>query len=345
MALLLATALLLLVLPKADFSDMENRPLANLDRLDPATGLDRRLESWLSDHFPFHDALIRTQATLGALLFQRQQKGVLIGRDGWLTEITTDKVTDVARANVDMLDSIAGFLDAPLTVMIIPTSAFAVDQALPPLYENAPQEDVIRQLCLFSHGQAPDTCSLLRENAELCYYRTDHHLTAEGSRRLFKGLCELWGIDAPETGEVFASRGFLGAYWSKAPLWTISSEEMTVSLPEGVTLTLDGEKKPGLIDTQALKGRNKYAAVLSATYGHAVLENPAGSGRLLVLCDSYGNALAPLLAGVFSRVDLVDPRYFSGSLSEGGKDADRILACFGINDLSTGRALLSLPLD
>ena len=336
---------LFLVLPKADFSDMENRPLANLDRLDPLTGMDRRLESWLSDHFPFHDAIIRTQATLGALLLQRQQNGVLIGRDGWLAEIPTDKVTAVARANVETLDDIAAFLDAPLTLMIIPTSAFAVEKALPPLYKNAAQEDVIRQLCLYSGGQTLDACALLRENAELCYYRTDHHLTAEGSRRLFTGLCGLWGIDAPETGEVFAAGGFLGAYWSKAPLWSIAAEEMTVYLPEGVTLTLDGEEMPGLINTQALNGRNKYGAVLSATYGHAVLENPAGSGRLLVLCDSYGNALAPMLAQVFARVDLVDPRYFSGSLSEVGKDADIILACFGVNDLSTGRALLSMPLD
>ena len=71
--LMLAGLLLALILPKADFSEMENRVLATVDLR--AGQLDRQLENYLADHFPFHDAAFAENVVIAVL-------GVGIGEGG-----------------------------------------------------------------------------------------------------------------------------------------------------------------------------------------------------------------------------------------------------------------------
>ena len=341
LALLLAGALLLVLLPKADFSVLENRPLARLSFGDLSTGVDQTLEHYLADHFPGHDALVQAQATISAFSGLRLSDGVLIGRGGWLLAEPLREETAVARAALQSLREAADTLEAPLTLLLVPTSALFGAEVLPPLYENSGQAALIRQLNERSGADTIiDTPALLEAAGDAAFYRTDHHLSAEGTWQLYLGLCEAWSL-TPQQPERFRCEGFLGSYWAKQPLFTVAAEPFSAWLPEGISLRVDGVEREGLLDEGALDGRNKYAALLAATYGTALLTNPSGSGRLVLLCDSYANALAPLLAQHFAQVELIDPRYFSGSLQQVER-ADRVLACFGLPDLSENRSLLAL---
>ncbi len=336
LAVMVIAAALILALPKDDFSDMENRVLATVDWR--ADDIDQQLERWLADHFPLHDDLVRVQASLSAALGVRQQKNVLIGSGGWLLEEPQGDVTAAAAANARALGELQKNAGVPFTLMLIPSSAQYVNR-LPALYQNADQTAVIRRIGEISGLEALEAAV----GGEEDYYRTDHHLTARGTRACYERLCAAWGL-TPWEAEPYTAEGFLGSYWSKAPLFQVAAEAFTADLPAGVGLSVDGETRDSLLQAERLAGRNKYAALIDGTYGHAVLTNPRGEGALVILCDSYANALAPMLARHYARIDLVDPRYFSGSLSDliAESGAERALVYFGLNTFSTSRALVLL---
>ena len=118
------------------------------------------------------------------------------------------------------------------------------------------------------------------------------------------------------------------------------ADVFTADLPSGVQLTVDGEKREGLLQLERLQSRNKYAALIDSVYGHAILENPGAEGALLIIGDSYANALAPMLSRHFGRIDVVDPRYFAEDFSLLLEEAQtsRVLVYYGLNTFSVSRA-------
>ena len=78
------------------------------------------------------------------------------------------------------------------------------------------------------------------------------------------------------------------------------------------------QKTTGLYDLEELWGRDPYDLYLSGAAALQVIDNPAEtSGRELVLFrDSFGSSMAPLLVPGYSKITLVDLRYFSSALLE-----------------------------
>ena len=97
----------------------------------------------------------------------------------------------------------------------------------------------------------------------------------------------------------------------------------------------------GLWDADALGARDKYAALLYGNPARATLTGETGTGTLLVLKDSYANALLPAVATHFARTEVVDLRYFNGDLAEIAKETEveKVLCIYGMNTFLTDRSL------
>lgn len=98
------------------------------------------------------------------------------------------------------------------------------------------------------------------------------------------------------------------------------------------TATLDGD----INETQGLlvdPTRQGYATfVSSSSFSYAVIEgDPSCDRTLLVVGESYMNALSPWLADNFKTVVLVDPRYFDGGCS----GLQELISKFEITDFLT----------
>lgn len=344
--LLAAGGLLILLLPERTFSELENRTLTTWPAPDAAALLDgswgEAVESCAADQFPLRDALILGRALLHLVTGDRWQMDTLAGRDGWLFETPPDTLTRTATRSVETLSELAEALSLPGYLMVIPTSAALLPDALPPLYTCGSQEEVLDAL---QEGAGSlrwvDTTLTAHAGDDTLYYRTDHHLTADGASLCHRALCAALGI-APASGTRFTMDGFRGSYFARLPSPSIAAETFSADLPEGVSVTLDGVAADGFLDAEKLQGRNRYAALLGGTYAHAVLENPAGTGRLLLVCDSYANAIAPLLSASCARIDMIDPRYFTGDAAALAREVqpDALVAIFGLNTLSTNRSIL-----
>ena len=70
-----------------------------------------------------------------------------------------------------------------------------------------------------------------------------------------------------------------------------------------------------------------------------VIENQSAPDgpTLLMVKDSFGNTLAPLLVPSYGKIVLVDPRYYRGSVAElcAEQGADEILFCYSLERICT----------
>lgn len=155
------------------------------------------------------------------------------------------------------------------------------------------------------------------------YYRTDPHWRQE---RLGAVLRELGAALEFETG-IIDDDGVLTENWTEEVLTTeyigvygdevdgVPAEEMTVLrhpdmdgyiVRNGET----GEEIP-LYDTAKLSERDPYELFVGGPLSLVTIENPnAGNDRhLVVVRDSFGSALLPLLAQSYGKVTAVDIRY------------------------------------
>jgi hypothetical protein len=89
-ALTLFLMIWLIVSPKADFSENENKALAKPPQLTLSTLADasfmKNAETYISDHFPFRIMFLQTKTFSEIVLGKTEKNGVLFGSDGYLIQ-------------------------------------------------------------------------------------------------------------------------------------------------------------------------------------------------------------------------------------------------------------------
>lgn len=355
MALLLCLAIVQLILPDKTFSDMENRPLRQM----AAPALDtvlsgqwmQDMEVYVADQFPARDTWMNAQAIWDAALLRNERNGILLGRDGWLFEANASLPERTALANARAIGKLAVQADIPVTFMLAPLSSAVYPQQLPRWYPAQQQDALLDMLYAeASPAQAADVLDPLRAASGdvQCFFRTDHHWTPQGARIGYLTLLEAWGLPGTNDATPTATLPTYGSYYARAPSPLVQADAFTLVFPEGITLTIDGEAQPGLYDAAAMAdARDKYAQLLWGNHGRITLTSDAAGGTLLVIKDSYANALLPLLSAHFSRIEAIDPRYFAGDLLSviEETEAESILCLYGLTTFTTDRNLLLLSAD
>ena len=156
------------------------------------------------------------------------------------------------------------------------------------------------------------------------YYRTDPHWRQE---RLGAVLRELGAALEFDTDTVLEGDRVLSENWTEEVLTTdyigvygdevdgVPAEEMTVLHHPAMDSYIvrngeTGEEMP-LYDTEKLSERDPYELFVGGPLSLVTIENPnAGNDRhLVVVRDSFGSALLPLLAQSYGKVTAVDIRY------------------------------------
>ena len=328
---------------------MENRALARQSVPDVSGVLSGRwmrgAEDALADQFPLRDAMMLLNAAKETLALRTEQNGVLRLAGGRLVPDCAALDTAAAVRAGEALAEIQTALGLPTTLLLAPLSSRLYLDALPAGYTPADQAaltdaviaacgDKITVLdCFDALAAQPD--------AEALFYRTDHHWTADGARCAYEQVCAAWGLaPAAPSGRLYAP-GFFGSAYARAPQPLVSADTLTFDRFDSVVYAIDGAEMDGLWDADALGARDKYAALLYGNPARATLTSESGSGTLLVLKDSYANALLPAVATHFARTEVVDLRYFSGDLAEIAKEteAERILCVYGMNTFLTDRSM------
>lgn len=317
---------LTLLLPKKDFSEKENRKLAQFPAVSWAGLADgsaaRDTESFFADQFTGRDFWIQMNLRFRRLLGQKENGGVYIGKKKTLFLIPSRPNEAALNKNLLAMEAFASANpDVKTYVAIIPNAVTVLKDKLPAF---APVPDQAAQMQTVAEGVPSATFldvteALLAHKDEYVFYRTDHHWTSLGARYAFEEMAAKMEITPAEDYDVYpVSTTFSGTLASKSGRFkTLDTVDIYVPHTEteyNVTYLDTQEKAPSMYKKEALDAKDHYTVFFGGNYGRVDINTTAGTGRrLLLFKDSYANCMIQFLYPCFDEIVMVDPRYYYDS--------------------------------
>ena len=159
-----------------------------------------------------------------------------------------------------------------------------------------------------------------------------------------------YGFKTYETEFTVESReNFQGSNYSRSGLWQIPGEPIELWKSDAPLTVTNGEADTaheGVVYEERLEELDKYTVFLDGNHSLVRIDNPekAGSGKLLVIRDSYANCLGTFLANSYESVVLVDLRYYKKPVSEllAAEEFADVLVCYSIGNFLTDTNLIWL---
>ena len=349
---LFAMLLLLLFLPKENYSQLEKRYLAAAPEWDLRSVLSGRFaeqaEAYIADHLPGRLFLLGLNAKAEQAVGRQPTKSIYVGKSGRLYEAPCRCETAIIERNMEAINAFAALTDTRVHLMLVPTAGYVLRQDIPAFHDPYLDDSIIRTA--YELGQETlETVDLLTafdraEDKESFFYRTDHHWTSEGAYFAYQLYAQTVGrpVRPKEAFSVTTVPGFLGTTYSRSALWDTPAE--SIELWESATpfLVENSEAEgmhEGLFYKEDLSEPDKYPVFLDGN--HALLrihnESAASSGRLLVIRDSFASCLGCFLAEAYEEVVMVDLRYYKAPvedlLTDG--DIDEILILYSVGNFMT----------
>lgn len=228
-----------------------------------------------------------------------------------------------------------------------------------------PQLPVIRNIYsrLNPGVKAVDAYSTLAAHAdEPIYLRTDHHWAPLGAYYAAEALAKTAGVPflPIDSYDSHTIRDFVGTMYGFSKDISIKNapEEFIYYTPRGVdynttfiTIRLDkkfrpiGESKPfkaNFFQRYPDGSSSAYLTFMGGDYNQTVVRTSTANGRRLVIIkDSYGNALPGFLFGSFEEIHVLDHRYFRHSVKDyvaENKITDLVMVNNTFNAYSSGVA-------
>lgn len=311
------------------YSEMENRLLAKrpvFSREAFFKGEFREeYEEYLTDQLAGRDKWVGIKIRMDILSGKKEVNGVYLGKDDYLIEQHPpdmfSRQEEVKKAV--QLRKLVEEWNA--RVMLVPTADNVLTDKLPS-YTVCYDETRLLQEVREQVGERSyiDVYSVLQEHKdEEIYYRTDHHWTSRGAYYGYLAWTQEthsflypYNIDGMTT----VSENFRGTQHSRVPV--VGTKDVIQIFPETelrkVSVTYDFGRtaasfyEPGYLDT-----KNQYAFFLDENHAFIEIDTDYKTDRTLFLIrDSYANSMIPLLQPHYSKIYVLDPRYYSGSVSE-----------------------------
>ncbi|MGN0468533.1 MAG: DHHW family protein [Acutalibacteraceae bacterium] len=354
---LIGVIVLFAVYPKREMSERENRVLAQRPVLTFSSVADgsfmKNFENWLSDQFPFRDTLISLKTSADRLTGKKEENGVYIGNEGFLFEKQTVYNEKQVKAITDAMNAFAKKNKSiKASAVISPNSSLILSDLMPKGTDEADQKEQLSKIKNKLSGISWTDCQKAFENAEdkkELFYRTDHHWTTKAAYLAFGSLMKTWKLSTKGVEYSFytVSNDFSGTLSSSSGV-SSSKDEIQICVPKNenhlytVHYESSGEKTASLFNSEKLEQKNQYEVFLGGNFDKVIVSTNAETDRqLLIFKDSYANCMISMLTPYFSKIVIIDPRYYSGSLSSVLEEYEFTHAAF-IYNLNTFLADTSL---
>ena len=318
-------AVLTILLPAKTVSPTENRVLAQRPVLTAeriANGsFQTQLSNFLSDQIPFRTGWIRLNTVVKKAMGRRKINGVYLGDDHrYFSAFTDDDYASSRMLSVfRMLEAFQQEAGIPASVMLVPSPGTILAEDLPnhaPYYDAEPVYAAAKQLL---SCDVLDLRQIFADSDTDLYYHTDHHWTTRGAELAYAAYAEAAGLPRRSFALQSVSDSFFGTLDSRVldPAAVPDSiEAMELSGPVRITFG-DGSTADSPYFTEKLAEKDQYSYFFGGNHGIVTIETDAGTGKnLLVLKDSFANSFVPFLFVDYSKIVLLDLRYFDGSAAE-----------------------------
>ncbi|SHK22257.1 DHHW family protein [Hespellia stercorisuis] len=323
-----------ILLPTREYSEVENRSLAKRPRLTLSslqTGtFMEQYEDYLMDQFIGRNLLRDLKVRIDTFAGNKEENGVYRGKQGQLMEDVVIPDQEVLKKNVKAIKEFAESNSGiPTSMILVPDAACILEDELPSLATVANQRTMIKSVKreLGESVSWVDAVSVLDTHKnEKVYYKTDHHWTTLGAYYVFQESGSALGVQSKEesTFSPYAvTTTFNGTLSSKSGYEENEKEEIDIYTPQGEDLDVvvnyvqEQKKTTSLYDSTKLDTKDKYAVFLGGNYSLLDIKTTVNAKRkLLMFKDSYANCFIPFLTPYFREIVVVDPRYYTGDVSE-----------------------------
>lgn len=240
------------------------------------------------------------------------------------------------------VNAVASRLEGKAVVydMIVPTSMDIVLDSR--IREKVASDDQNKAIDYIENKLLPDVRRvsifdiLAAHRNEYIYFRTDHHWTGLGAYYAYMQFCSLKGQQPVSTESCIKQRfdGFLGTFANKDRTLSADPDYVETFMPPGdykISITdkkLNVNEGNVIYDESNAAASLKYGAFIWGDNAFSVIEDKAkASGEsCLLIKESFGNALAPLLAANYKYLYIIDYRHYNGSICALAEEK-------GINDI------------
>lgn len=343
-------AVLFVLLPKSELSELERRPLSGTPALTTDTlfsgDFGKNAETYLSDHFPARSTWVGLHAGAEWLMGRNGQSGIYVGKNQRLYTAPVSCDYDKIDRNCAAILDFAQKSGAHVNVLAVPSTGSLSDARLPAVH--SPYRDA--EILSYMNEKLPVVVPDLSVDH---FYRTDHHWTTAGAYQAYLECADLLGFTPlPQTAfEKETVEGFYGTSYAKAGLWQIAPDTMELWHSQtAITVTIQDDaavpqEYTSVFFRDALTTMDMYTVFLDGNHGRVRLTNPQGEGKLLIVKDSFAQTLVPFLAEHYAQIDMIDLRHFRRTavsdfaVQEGYTD---VLLVYGIESLAASNDLLWL---
>ncbi len=351
-------ALWFLFSPKTDYSSSEKRylqkfPDANVEKV-LSGDFGSEFETFFADQFPQRNTWVGINAYTTLAEGNNGASGVYNCKNGYLINKPVSAENNLDK-NIGAVADFAKSIDAPTTVMLVPSTGYIADDVLPTFHDKYNDDEDISRI---SSTLSKDKIGFvdLRErfkseykNGSQLYYKTDHHWTTKGAYTGYQELCKALGVTPIDDstlkkdsypdfyGTTYSSSGFWLTPPDNIEIWSNpnnSSKNISVKITEGANIKTSGS----MYFTDHLKEDDKYPVFIDGNHALTEITNTnAKNGTILLIKDSFSHSLAPFLAENYSKVVLVDLRYYKESVSDlvTTYNPEQVVVLYGIDNLAT----------
>ena len=342
--IVLIIPLVTFLMPKQDFSEMENRTLANFPKLTFNSLVKRQFmtgfDSYFSDHFVLRDNWIAFKGRVEYASGKRESNDIFICKDRYIQRLNEPDLDSVNRT-ISAIKEFSQTNQITPYVMIVPSASEIQQDYLPNDAESTvwSQQELITYINkeLGSSAVPIDVYeSLYAKKDEDIFYKTDHHWTTEGAYYAYVEAGKSLGYQGLNH-ELFSienvSNDFYGTLYSRSAYREIEPDTIQIYVNDLIGdidkyTVFDGKetnKYDSLYFRDYLDTKDKYALFLGPNQPIAIVEKAtisknmtdhSNQKNILIFKDSYAQAFVPFLTEPYEKITLVDLRYLNTSFKE-----------------------------
>lgn len=319
---LVLPTIFMLLLPRENFSETENRMLATFPTLDAESLADgsyaRGIGKFYADHLPFRTELMKLKSSCELLAGKRQNSNVFFGKNMYQIKRLEACDSELLLQNRQAAERIAEHVsevEKPVVTLYAPR---AIDVLVSKLPWGYPKEAAGAPWEMLPVSPLIERLSEKATRGEAVWYRTDHHWTSLGAYYAYEFLGKPLGYTPlPQAAfrKEIAKEDFFGTSAS-ASLFPLKKADSIIRYRfEGdedflITDLSTGETHEGFYYDEKLSTADAYASFLGGNFAHLLITKSGEKNRplLLIIKDSYANCLVPFLARHFD-LELLDTRY------------------------------------
>lgn len=348
--IILFLLILTIILPKEEFSANENRylqkfPIISIESISSGKFM-AQMSDYIADHFPFRETFLSFKTNLFKMFGIKRQNGIYYADDNYLIEEyekpeNNEKITRIINRFINTNSNVK------YDFMLVPTSAYIYQNKLSNYNLNYDEKKTMEYFRQNINSNYIDVSTiLLNNNDKYIYYRTDHHWTTRGAYYAYYEYCKNNGIIPNNYLFNEVSQNFYGTLYSKVLDNTIMPDIIEKIVDNNVyAVNYPNSDLYSMYNDKYLTEKDKYSYFLNANQSLITIVNQSIFDKeILIIKDSYANSFIPLLAAHYSKIHVIDPRYYKNKISDYIKDnnINHVLFLYNVGTIDDDLGILSI---